>query len=638
MRKRIYCIAFLLFSLSVYSQTGTNFWMAPPDITDLNNPPGGQPIYLVIQSQANIDVTVTVSQPANGNFTPIVVTIIPFETARINLTAFKPALETRPTNTIVNSGLLIQSTGPVSVQYEINNTANSDFTSLKGDNALGNYFYIPFHKYSPFFNNTFALPNQAFASFDIVATQNGTVVRIYPPVPVDGHSALQQFAISLNAGQTYSCGFTGTNYEQPSIHPSGTVVLADKPVAINLKDDSQHNPSGTCTDLQFEQIVPVSNIGNDYIAVKGGMNASGDESVMIMATQNGTDIYLDGASTPVTTMFAGEYFRLDMDYLSGGPNNAVYIHATQPIYAMHFTGLGCQMGDALLPPLNFGTTAVNISRSTAESFFVTIVVRSANINSFSVIGPGLAFISPAAFITVPGTGGQFSAARIQYNSSTEFPVDSTFSIRNATGSFQVGIVNGTTSTGVRYTYVSPFGASGSLPLRLLHLSGRVQADGNHLEWLAGEDGERYRYDVQVQQAAGWTLIESKESGTISGERSYQYIHPAPDSRTQVYRIAATELNTHQTIYSNILMLDRGNGGRNTMTVYPNPATNQLSIQLPAINGIVTAKIYTISGQMVQQTYETGNSFTMDIKRLPAGIYVLKVTDARNQWQQKITRL
>jgi hypothetical protein len=177
-----------------------------------------------------------------------------------------------------------------------------------------------------------------------------------------------------------------------------------------------------------------------------------------------------------------------------------------------------------------------------------------------------------------------------------------------------------------------------LPLRLLQLSGRIQPEGNYLEWLAGEDGELYRYDVQVRQAAGWAAVESKQSGTISGNHSYHYIHPLHDKLSRFYRIAATELSINKTIYSNTIMLNRINEGRNLMTVYSDLATGQVSVQLTGTDGTITAKIYTISGQLVQQSNERSNSFILDIRRLPAGIYMLRVADARNQWQQKITRL
>jgi hypothetical protein len=637
MKKLIPIFFLCCFSTTSYTQIGTDFWLAPPDVTDLHNPPGGEPLYLYIQSQAVTDAMVTISQPANPGFnggSPIVITVNAGKTNRVNLTPFKAALETRPTNAISNTGLRIQSNMPVSVQYEIANTNNTDIISLKGDNALGNYFYIPFHKHAPFSNHTFSAPHTANTTFDIVATQNNTIIKIYSPVSTDGHPPLQQFGITMNAGQTYSAGFTGTNYEQPSTHLSGAVLLSDKPVAITLKSDAEHNPSGACSDLQAEQIVPVSRIGNEYIAIKGSLNNTGDESVILMGTVNGTDVFLDGAATPVVTLFSGEYYRIDMDYLAASANNAVFIHATQPVYAMHYTGFGCEMGDALLPPLNYGTTSINFSRGSAESYYINLVCRTTNVNNFTITGPGTATISPASFKTVPGTGGAYMAASIQFN-TTQVPVDSTFNIQNSTGAFHLGLLNGGASTGARYTYLSPFGVNGSLPLRMLQLSGRRQQDGNYLEWTAGEDGEQYRYDLQIKQSNGWTTIETKQSGSIASDRSYNYLHRSQASGPLVYRVAATELSTNRVLYSNCVLLNRNNSG--AMMVYPNPASEKITVQLSGTTGSIRATIYSIAGETISMTYPTTNTFTIAIKDLPRGVYMLKVTDSNNQWQEKITK-
>mgnify|MGYP002775423562 CR=1 FL=1 len=280
----------LLFPEFGRAQSGNEFWLAPPEVTDLHNSPGGEPIFLQLSSMGAA-ATVTITQPANPGFTPIVVSVAANRSARVNLTSRKTLLETQPTNAILNTGLRIQSTSAITCYYEIANTNNTDIWALKGPNGLGQEFYIPLHKHTPFFNHTFAAPHEAYASFDIVATQNNTVVTIYSPVPVDGHAALQQFSITLNQGQTYSCGYTGAGYEQPSTHPSGAVVLADKPVAVSIKDDSNHNPSGGCYDLMGDQLVPVNVVGEDYIAVKGSLNTTGDESVVIVATENNTQIF-----------------------------------------------------------------------------------------------------------------------------------------------------------------------------------------------------------------------------------------------------------------------------------------------------------------------------------------------------------
>lgn len=450
-------VSLLVVPRTAHAQQGTEFWLAPPDVTDLHNAPGGEPIYLIVSS-AGAAATVTIDQPANGSFVPIVVNVAANRSRRINLTAFKTQLETRPTNTVCNTGLHIVSTTPITSYYEIANTNNTDIWALKGPNGLGQEFYIPLHKHAPFFNEaSFAAPHQAFASFEIVATQNNTVVTIYSPVPVDGHPALQQFSITLNRGQTYSCGWTGANWSQPSTHPSGAVVLADKPVAVSIKDDSDHNPSGGCYDLMGDQIVPVNILGQDYIAVKGDLNNTGDESVVITATRNNTQIFLDGSPTPIVTLFAGEYYRVDMDYLAASPaGSSVFVHASQPIYATHVTGFGCESAQALLPPLNCaGSQSVNFVRSSAETFYLTLLCRTTAINAFTITGPGTATINPASFVPVPGTGGVWRAARIQYN-TTQIPVDSTFRVSNSQDVFALGLINGGASSGCRYGYFSEF--------------------------------------------------------------------------------------------------------------------------------------------------------------------------------------
>jgi branched-chain amino acid aminotransferase len=138
---------------------------------------------------------------------------------------------------------------------------------------------------------------------------------IYSPVAVDGHAALPPFSITLNQGQTYSCGNTViATHWNPLTHPSGAAVLADKPIAISIKDDSDHNPSGGCYDLMLDQIVPVNILGTDYVAVKGQLNNTGDESVFVMAVQNNTNVYVNGNAVPVATLFAGQSYRIDMDY------------------------------------------------------------------------------------------------------------------------------------------------------------------------------------------------------------------------------------------------------------------------------------------------------------------------------------
>jgi len=135
----------LLFGLLVLSvlyssaQSGKEFWLAPPDVTYSHLPPGGVPIYLNI-STFGAAATVTIDQPADTSFTPIVLNLAANASHQEDLTVFVAKLETRPTDSVLNTGLRIISTETITAYYEVSNRNNNDIYALKGKNALGTEF------------------------------------------------------------------------------------------------------------------------------------------------------------------------------------------------------------------------------------------------------------------------------------------------------------------------------------------------------------------------------------------------------------------------------------------------------------------------------------------------------------------
>jgi hypothetical protein len=104
----LYVLAVLLTS-ALHAQTGTEFWLAPPEVTSSH---GDEPIFINVTT-LDQPATVTISQPANPGFnggTPIVLNLAANTAQRYNLTSLKSALETRPTNTVLNTGLRIAAT------------------------------------------------------------------------------------------------------------------------------------------------------------------------------------------------------------------------------------------------------------------------------------------------------------------------------------------------------------------------------------------------------------------------------------------------------------------------------------------------------------------------------------------------
>jgi hypothetical protein len=101
---------------------------------------------------------------------------------------------------------------------------------------------------------------EAKSAFEIVATEDNTIVTITPSQNILGHTAGTPFQITLNKGQTYSAVASGIT---AGAHLGGSKITSNKPIAVTIKDDSVANNG--CRDMMGDQIVPTSIIGNEYM-------------------------------------------------------------------------------------------------------------------------------------------------------------------------------------------------------------------------------------------------------------------------------------------------------------------------------------------------------------------------------------
>ena len=427
----------LILSVSATAQIDTEFWFAAPEVSAGH---ADQPVFLRISALSG-DATVQVFMPAVQNNPLITSQISANTTGTIQLSNLLHLLETSPPNKVLKTGLFIKSSTPVSCYYEVGAQNNADIFALKGKNALGNHFIIP--SQDQFFNGRksgyIPLP---FSSFDIIASENNTVVWITPSNPIFGHAKDTTFIVKLNKGQTYSA----TNVsEDPFFNLSGSVVRSNKPIAITLKEDSMEN--GTCYDLLGDQHVPVKVAGKEYIVLKGFLETP--EYVFIIAIEDSTALSINGNALNNRVLKSGELMTYPITASS------TYIAGSKPVYVMHVTGFGCEIGMAVLPSINCkGSQEIAFSRATDEFFGLNILVRSGGTDGFLLNGnPDL--ISNLEFDPVPGTDNKWYSAQLEFDPG-RVPVGLTTLISNKTHSFQVGIINGDARTSSRFGYFSAF--------------------------------------------------------------------------------------------------------------------------------------------------------------------------------------
>jgi gliding motility-associated-like protein len=487
-------IAILLLSQieNSFAQIDTQFWFAAPGVDAATNF-YDRPIVIRLTSFA-APANITISMPANPGFNPININLAANSSTTVDLTLWIDQIENSQPNLIVNKGILVSSTAKITAYYEVVSgycNCNPEIFALKGANALGSDFYIITQ--NVYDVDTVRHPN-ANTSFDIVATEDNTVITITPSHDIIGHPAGVPFQIILNRGQTYSAV---AKYRDHLHHLGGSIVKSSKPIAITIKEDLIFG-DGSCADLAGDQTVPISVLGLEYILVKGYLNPA--DRLFLLATEDNTAIYIDGNTTAATILSRGQTWSYSFS------NASIHIRATHPVYAYQITGNGCEVGSAIIPKLNCtGSNSVSITRSSGETFAVMIYTKAGNQNSFTVNGNS-SIITAANFSYVPGTGNQFVAARVDLSSYAT--LNAPVNIANNSGKFGLGFINGASVGGCRYGFFSDFKSSTAEAL----LTSICQGDSVQLN---AKGGIQYR----------WSPIKGLSDPNIANPKA------SPDSST-----------------------------------------------------------------------------------------------------------
>ncbi len=460
MKKFFTLIILLLLILSfrpgkIQAQTDTEFWFAVPKLTE-GHGWAGRKFYFRF-ANLNLANTITISMPANPAFEPIVANLAPNEAATVEVTDLILQLWSTNPNQIYNRGILIQATNYTTAYFEVGTHFNPDIFALKGRNSLGTDFYVPFQ--DRFHNGDMYNP-RPYSGIYIVATRDMTTVTITPTNNVfPGRPAGLPFDTILHMGQTI--GIVPEDYANTGTlaqnRLGGTRVQSDKPIAITTSDDSVNSSVpdgwGGCRDLIGDQLVPVSIIGTEYIAMKGRIGVGGannmQEFFYVLGTQNDTQVFIDGALEAIIQ--PGEQLRWRFTQQNH------HIETSDPAYVYHVAGFGCEMGGAVLPPINVctGSTKVSFTRSKGESFFLNILVRAGAQDGFIFNGDGPNTVIKASdFEIVPGSTNWLAA---EYEmTQAQVPVGVASLIENTKDVFHLGIINGGPGSGTMYGYFSDF--------------------------------------------------------------------------------------------------------------------------------------------------------------------------------------
>ncbi len=141
----------------------------------------------------------------------------------------------------------------------------------------------------------------------------------------------------LMAGQSLVVAqYIGSNATfQPPNGMIGSLLTASKPIAVNVGSWTGAPVNESANDIGVDQIVPIELVGEEYILCKGnGGNVI--EIPYVVAHENGTQVFLNGNSTPAATLNASDYFQIPTAQFTNAGN--LHILTSKPSYVYQVVG------------------------------------------------------------------------------------------------------------------------------------------------------------------------------------------------------------------------------------------------------------------------------------------------------------
>lgn len=469
---------------------------------------------------------------------------------------------TRPTNTAGTiipanvGGMIFQSADDFFVNYRGSDASQAGSVLTKGSVALGKTF---------FWGGT---PNEFTTSIpevgsmaSIMATENNTVVTINNIDAgtefINGASATPltgtTFTRTLQKGQSFVL-YAKVKINTFSLQDRGWLgarITADKNIAVTVgglmqQGSVETGTSTTSRDFAVDQLVPVEQLGNEYVIMQG--NGGTYERVIVIATQANTTITMNANTVPSYTLTnIGDYVIVPASFFT---SKNMYLKTNKSVYVFHkiFGSSGLNTNSFMfIPPLScFGQTSVNmipdakrIGGTVYDNTELAVLAASGTANAPVVTVSGTALAATvAAGTAVPGNPNWRS---YRYNIATA--AGGTATIKNirisSAGTIQAELLGADSAAGFG-GYYSGFGTA---PVVNINIAGSP----NPLRPCTGNTGSSA---LSVTSGLG-TYQWYKNDIAIPGATTNTYAVPVSDITSADYNVIVTPPGGCL-IYSNVV--------------------------------------------------------------------------------------
>ncbi|OUJ71222.1 T9SS type A sorting domain-containing protein [Hymenobacter crusticola] len=183
-------------------------------------------------------------------------------------------------------------------------------------------------------------------------------------------------------------------------------------------------------------------------------------------------------------------------------------------------------------------------------------------------------------------------------------------------------------------------ANSPLPVELTSFEAKLSKGSVFLTWTTAseKDNEKFVVERSANGESFEAFTEVAGHGTSSSGFSYSATDLAPLPGTSYYRLRQTDFDG-TTAYSPVITIQHAStNATNKLGVYPNPATDYITLDLPkGVKETYEVRISTVNGKLVRRLNLSGSNPQLDLHALPAGTYLLEVRGANTQTVQRLIK-
>ncbi len=229
-----------------------------------------------------------------------------------------------------------------------------------------------------------------------------------------------------------------------------------------------------------------------------------------------------------------------------------------------------------------------------------------------------------------GLGGVLSAANLRlvgWDAATETWINLS-GTSGASGLTKGSTLTGTILAGTTITALAIGSINTALPVTFKDFIVKAVNCKALLEWKTQMEFNNSHFNVErSQDGIHFTTIATVNgAGNSSTVRTYNYTDETPLSDKSYYRITQVDFDGKNS--STPIRSVEMHCANAVLKVYPNPATNQITIK--ANNAVTQVNILSSSGQSVMKyrpsLSQSGGVFTMNIQSIQSGIYLVQIVN------------